>query len=124
MRACPLLSLAVSVGSATEDKSLYVGTDGKVRYYTTGAAHLVSSTALTLGGWNHIVASVGPAGQKIRINKVTVATNPAATTSYTGAAMKVFVREGGAQFGALSPVTIAAPFFYTTQPSDARTDAH
>lgn len=125
----PLLGAATSYATTgAEDKSLIVTPTGKLNFYVYGgaaSANVLSSTALTLNTWHHVVASVGAAGSKIRVNKTTVGENLGATTSWGGSAYQVLLRAAGSRYPEpWSPVTIAEPAFYTTQLSDARTDAH
>jgi hypothetical protein len=127
--ATAIVACATSAGSSTQDKPLFVDTDGKVKFQVfSGATEMIASAApLALNTWHHVVASVGAAGTKLRIDKVTVATG-IKTGSYTGA-QKVFIHGGGNGGGSFlfqnsRAVTIAKPAFYTAQLSDARTDAH
>ena len=121
----PIVACAASAGNGTHDKALYVRSDGKVAWYVypTSPQTIVSTSALSLNAWHHIVGSVGPSGQKLRIDKVTVASNVAVTTSYA-ASQSVFIHNGGGGYTSGNAVTIAAPALYLTQLSDVRTDAH
>jgi hypothetical protein len=114
-------------GSVTEDKQLGVMTDGKVRWYVYdgSAQELTSTDALTLDAWHHIVASVGAAGMKIRVDKVAEASS-GATTSYTGVGQEHFIRPSSARVGNADngALTVTRVAFYETQLSDARVDAH
>jgi hypothetical protein len=108
----------------TYDKVVYVDTAGKIAFSTyNGAEHITATaSAVTRDVWHHVVASIGAAGQKLRINKTTAATD-AATTSYTGAQV-LRLKGVNAQMNGDNTIHFAAPAFYTTQLSDARTDAH
>jgi hypothetical protein len=110
--------------STTYDKVVWLGTDGKIYFDTyNGAAHVTSTVAAVARDvWHHVVASIGPAGQKLRINKITEATD-AATTSYTGAQAVYFGGSSGSRSGGHG-FEVAGIAFYQTQLSDARTDAH
>jgi hypothetical protein len=112
-----------TVGAA--DGELYIQTDGKVAFhiYIGSSLTIVASAALALNTWHHVIASVGAAGTKLRIDKSTVATN-AATSAYTGAGQIIFIRGGGSGYTGTAAVKLARHAYYTAQLSDARTDAH
>jgi hypothetical protein len=122
----PVLCCQATDGSGSTDKNVTVESDGKLRFQTTSGT-LVTPSALSLNAWHHIVCSVGAAGMKIRVDKVTLESNPSFTTSYTGKPQWFQVHKGDATqggSGANGAIRVAAPAFYTSQLSDARTDAH
>lgn len=122
-----IVGSAVGYNSGAHDKSLYVDTVGKVAfmYYDAGGSTrtILSPTALSLNAWHHVVASVGAAGGKLRIDKVASGTD-VSTTSYTGSGQCFLIRASGASINGTAAMRVAAPAFYTTQLSDARIDAH
>lgn len=114
------------LSSGASDAELSIRTDGKIEWlvYDNVASRIITSPSpISLNTWHHIVASVGAAGMKMRIDKTTVAT-AAYTTAFTGAAMYVFLRGGGSRMSGHDAVKIARPVIYPSQLSDARTDAH
>ena len=119
-----IMGHAAGFNSSTRDKTIYVDTLGRVcmHFYPGVVTVVTASSPLTLNQWHHIVGSVGAAGAKIRVDKVTVGTN-VGTTSYTGVQM-LFIRGGGDIFNGNGAMRIAAAARYVTQLSDARTDAH
>ncbi len=125
-----VVGCAATYGSGITDKVLSIDTTGKVVWYFLGGASLtsiVSSSALTLNTWHHVVGSIGSTGAKIRIDKATAATSP--DTAAAANSMPVLIHgagntaNGGNQTNG-SPVTIAMPAFYASQLTDAQTDAH
>ena len=125
--ATQVFSMANNMG--THDKDMWVDTAGKINFYFYPGyeAVVVASSALALNVWHHVVASVGAAGAKLRIDKVTVGTN-AATTSYAGSVQSMFLHlhalNGAGSTSGTAAMTIGAPAVYITQLTDARTDAH
>jgi hypothetical protein len=122
--------VARSVGplytSGASDGELTIDSTGKAGFmcYNGTNRFITAASALSLNTWHHLVGSVGAAGMKLRVDKSTVASNAGVTTAYTGASQKLFMRGGGSRCASISPVTIAKGAYYTTQLSDARTDAH
>lgn len=121
----PIMAMALGYGNATWDKPLYLNSDGKIYFEAYNGANQIigSSAAITRDTWHHVVASVGAAGMKLRVDKTTVASNAGVTTSYTGA--QILMLHGGGSAHTGRPVMgIAAPAFFTSQLSDGQTDAH
>ena len=122
-----ILGRALAYGdSGAADGALYINTDGTVGFYCyNGAGQTITTAgALSQNTWHHIVGSVGAAGTKIRIDKSTVASNAGVTTGYTGANQLIFLRGAQLNYNGLGAMKIARPAYYTSQLSDARTDAH
>lgn len=127
-----LLCCGSSYGGGGVDKYLYIGTDGAPRYYIFNAGQLtITGTPLALNTWNHVVASTGAAGTKLRVNKATVASN-VSTGSTASASAFLFMHGGGSDgtsFDAINPtnsseIILSRCAAYTSQLSDARVDAH
>jgi hypothetical protein len=100
-----------SLGNPAGDKSCWLMSNGKIRWYCyDGAAHnLDSATTFVANTWYHVVVSVGPGGQKIIVNGVLDAINPAVVSSYTGASNHVVqhVATNGGGFIVGAQVTLA-----------------
>lgn len=111
----------VVVGRDADDKYLFFRS-GKLQWdiYGSTSVSLIAPAQLSLHEWHHVIASVGPAGAKLRVDKVTV-TSHSETSSYPSG-RPVYVRGGLWPSG--SAITIAEPAYYETQLSDVRTDAH
>jgi len=116
---------AIAFDNGTRDKTLYVDTSGRacMHFYSGSSIVVTASAPLSLNAWHHVIGSVGAAGAKIRVDKITVGTN-AATTSAFGFNQLVFIRGGGSGFNGNGAMKIAMVARYTSQLSDARTDAH
>ncbi|MBV9832441.1 MAG: signal peptidase I [Marmoricola sp.] len=72
-----LMSLVTTSGV---DRSLYLGTDGKLRFGRNGSAGVTSPTALNDGHWHHVVytnASSGPQSAKLYVDGAMVASSNA-----------------------------------------------
>ncbi len=110
-------------GSGSLTKFLQIDTAGKPSFGLTLATMATSASAVTLNSWNHLVGSVGAAGTKLRLNKVTVATLANTTSSSSSLAAALHRKQGA---GATSPgaVSTAAMAVWASQLSDAQTDAH
>ena len=113
------------------DKSLFIDASGLPHFYCyngSSGQNLAGTTALALGVWHHLVGSVGAAGMKVRLDKVTGGTN-GVTSSYSSA-MNFYIHNdpgsmnGGGDIFNTSPLTIGPVAVFTSQLSDARTDAH
>lgn len=111
-------------GSAA-DGEFYISSDGKMHFHVfdTSAHTIDSASAVTLGTWHMAAASVGAAGMKLRVDKITVASNGAVTTGFTGSGQKVLMRGGGSGFTVTSPIVTARHAYFTSQLSDASTDS-
>lgn len=103
-------------------------TNGKIRLgiYNGSTVNADSTSALTTDAWHYVVASIGAAGMKVRVDKTNTGSNtPTSANSPGNAAFRIHGRYSGAanveQTGAC---LIADAAFYATQLSDARTDAH
>lgn len=124
----PILARSIGyLSSGASDAELYVKTDGKIEWSVfdnVTTRTITSSAAISLNTYHHIVCSVGAAGMKIRIDKVTVASNASWITAYTGASQNVFLRGGGSRMNGHDALKIARPSIFTSQLSDARADAH
>lgn len=129
----PIIATAASYASNTQRIAFFVDATGKLNWMTyqggATAVLITAPSALSLNAWHHVVASIGAAGSKVRVDKTTVVTG--AGTAISAGAETVFVHGGGSdssdagrRFANGSPITIALPAVYTTQLSDARTDAH
>lgn len=107
------------------DGEFYISSDGKPHFHVFDTAHrtIDGASAVSLSTWHMAAVSVGAAGMKLRIDKVTVASNGGVTTAFTGASQKVIIRGGGAGFTNTSLVTTAKPAYFTSQLSDADADA-
>ena len=98
----------------------YAGVSGGVR---------LAGPTLSLGAWHHVVASIGPAGGKVRVDKVTGGTSTRTsdiTTAYLIRVRQPVDNTGGPNFQRLGwgAAHLAGLRFYESQLSDARTDAH
>ena len=94
-----LLSLITSSGV---DRSLYLGSDGKVRFGVGGSALVVSPTALNDGQWHHVVytnASTGSSKAKLYVDGALVAS---ANSGNNGTATGTW-RAGQATWGSTWP---------------------
>jgi hypothetical protein len=113
-------------GSNGTTSALVIRSDGRVGFdgYFSGSVQVTAANPLTLGEWHHVVASVGAAGVKIRVDGVTVAT--AGNTSVQSVASgHLLVRAAGpASATGYGPVKLAGLAVWRSQLSDARTDAH
>lgn len=107
--------------------SLYVSSAGKVgmSVYHGGGGGAEAPNALTLNQWHHVVASVGAAGIKVRVDKATVATG-AGTSADAFINSNVYIRNGGpnSDNGQGASVRMFGAAVYLAQLTDARTDAH
>lgn len=129
----PILCHQATDGSGSNDKNLTLRavTSTTVRltwHVNNGALREITAdlTPTGTGQWFHVVASVGPAGQKIRVDGATLSVNAAVTSSYTTKAQWCQIHKCDIGRGAPGngPVRVALPAFYTRQLSDAETDAH
>ena len=80
-----LVSLVTTSGL---ERSLYMGTDGKVRFGRNGTALVTSTTALNDGSWHHVVytnASSGSNRAKLYVDgSLAAQASPGVTASATG----------------------------------------
>lgn len=120
-----IMGCANTFNGSTTDKILSITTAGKVSWmvFSGSALTTLSSAALSLNVWHHVVASTGAAGTKIRVDKVTVGTGTP-TTSFTSSGQQVLLHAAGSGYSTSRDISIAAPAFYAAQLSDTRTDAH
>jgi len=127
LTANPSVDLSIAAcqnnGGGSLTKFLKITSAGLVFFGTTASVGATSASALALNTWHHIVGSVGAAGTKLRIDKVTVGTAAATTSSTSALAAAIHRKLGG---GTTTPgaVTIAAVAVWASQLSDAQTDAH
>ncbi|OJF14237.1 LamG domain-containing protein [Couchioplanes caeruleus] len=82
-----------SPNTGTSDRMLYLDSGGRLSF-GVGTGNVRSPVAYDDAQWHHAAASVGPAGLKLYVDGVRVATNPAVTT---GPAFTGYWRWGGAQ---------------------------
>lgn len=114
-------------GTAFSGGILGVETGADVLVYQTNTIK-VTTSAISRDTWYHVVGSVGAAGTKIRVNKVTLASNAATAASAT--AYPVFQRGfyngvgSGSDYRGSTFVRLGPTAIYASQLSDARTDAH
>lgn len=115
-----------SSGSSGQNFGLNLGSDGSFNAYAwNGSTESIGPTApFSPNVWHHVVYSIGAAGQKIRVNKSTVA---------TGARTSVFNQTNNLWLRGFYSTTIQSSSnqyqiselaFYPTQLSDVQTDAH
>lgn len=121
----PLLVVAPTSGSSGNTSGLLLQSDGRVTAFHYPGAPFNSPSPLTFNVWHHLVVSTGAAGSKIRVDKVTVATSATTSDQNAGTGPLWFhAYRNGASVVNGGPVRMAAPAFWTSQLSDARTDAH
>lgn len=116
-------------GSGTGTANFFIDPNGRPCMYTYNGGNLLTyGTALALDQWHHLIGSVGPDGQKVRVDKMQ--TGYDTRTAFGGAVAYMFLHSGVHANGAAiyldqsSALTIARPAIYSTQLSDASTDAH
>jgi len=126
-----LLCCGSSYGGGGVDKYLYLGTDGKPRFYIFNAGQLTLVGSALSVGWHHIAASVGAGGTRLRVDKVNVDTNANTGSTASGSAI-LFAHGGGADGtggNAVNPtnsseIVISRLSAYTTQLTTTQSDAH
>lgn len=125
-----LLCWAPTSGSTGPVNQVYMSTDGKIHFnvYNGAGNDIVTPSALTTNVWHHVIASVGAAGMKIRLDKSTVATNVGVTAgSNLGASIALWthgVYNGANIVGTAAALSMAEMAWYGSQLSDANTDSH
>lgn len=125
----PVAQITQGYNIANGEKLLWVDVLGRLQWstYISSWEHIIASSPLEVGRWHHVVCSVGPAGTKIRIDKVTVATGVRTTSENVRA--NVLLLHGGTSGSPSNmtngkPLRIARFSMWQSQISDARTDAH
>lgn len=120
---------AAGYASGTGTANFFIDTTGRPCMYTYNSGNLLTyGTALSLSAWHHLIGSVGPDGQKVRVDGIQ--TGYDTRTAFGGAVAYMFLHSGVHASGAViyldqsSELTIAKPAIYPVQLSDARTDAH
>lgn len=118
--------------SGSTDKNLMVirptsGTTTNVRWHIhSGAArHLSVEIPDAATGWYFVSASIGPAGQRLRLNKGTPTVAAAYTSGYTAKSQFSQLHTGTSFYSAAVPAAMAMvlPAVWTRQLSDSEIDA-
>jgi len=126
-RTALVSTMSESTSSAVCNMMLGFETDGSIILQNNAAQ--IAGPILARGVWYHVVGSVGAAGLKLRVDKVTVALDAARTSTGT-TGYSVFIRREknstgtGADYRAGTQVRLGPTSIYASQLSDARTDAH
>jgi hypothetical protein len=126
-RTALVSTMSESTSSAAIALMLGLESGGQLVIQTSAA--LLTGPVLARDTWFHVVGSVGAAGLKLRINKVTEALN-AAQTSTSATAYSVFQRREknatgtGDDWRTGTQVRLGPTSIYASQLSDARADAH
>lgn len=94
--------------------------------YDGASVTITSPSAISTSAWHHVIASIGAAGTKIRVDKTNLVTGAkTSATGFAGAAYWIHGSYNGSTYANMTGACqMAESAFYSTQLSDARTDAH
>lgn len=120
--------VGVNNGGSSTSAILFFDAAGKIngRVAAASGSELITSASTLSTGWHHVVHSCGPDGQKLRVDKTTLATGTKTSTNTgTGVSFRVHGHGTYANANGDGAATIArVAAFKSVQLTDAQTDAH